>query len=302
MDSFKSIKAPQPPPLGGNEGGFSNFHSHCTFCDGRSHPEDFVKFAISNKFRAYGFSSHSPLPFETFWNMSKSDMPEYIAEINRLKVKYSEKLEIYIGLEIDFLDKTYNASIPYFRSLPLDYSIGSIHFIPWTLPLLEENMVCIDGSYKDFEQGVNTHFGGSVRKITEAFFESSLQMIEAGGIDIVGHIDKIYMNGCKHPDFNINADWYQKPFLELLDLIAEKGLIIEINTKNIIEKKCTYPHIDSYCELKKRNIPVIVNSDCHYPNLVNDGRKEALTLLKNAGIYTTRELVKGQWQDISIEN
>ena len=282
--------------------GFSNFHSHCTFCDGRSHPEDFVKFAISNKFRAYGFSSHSPLPFETFWNMSKSDMPEYIAEINRLKKKYAGILEIYVGLEIDFLDKSYNASIPYFRSLPLDYSIGSIHFVPLTLPLLEDNMVCIDGSYKDFEQGINKHFGRSVRKITEAFFESSLQMVEAGGIDIIGHIDKIYMNGSKHPDFDIKADWYQKPFLELLDLIAEKGLIIEINTKNIIEKRCTYPYIDSFGELKKRNIPVMVNSDCHYPNLVNDGRKEALTLLKNSGINTTRELIKGQWQDNSIVN
>ena len=26
----------------------SNYHSHCTFCDGRSTPEDFVKFAISH--------------------------------------------------------------------------------------------------------------------------------------------------------------------------------------------------------------------------------------------------------------
>lgn len=73
----------------------SNYHSHCTFCDGRSTPEDFVKFAISHGFRAYGFSSHSPLPFETFWNMSKNDMPEYLAEIDRLKKKYSDRLEIY---------------------------------------------------------------------------------------------------------------------------------------------------------------------------------------------------------------
>ena len=65
----------------------SNYHSHCTFCDGRSIPEDFVRFAITHGFRAYGFSSHSPLPFETFWNMSKDDMPEYLQEINRLKQK-----------------------------------------------------------------------------------------------------------------------------------------------------------------------------------------------------------------------
>ena len=66
----------------------SNYHSHCTFCDGRSHPEDFVRFALSHGFRAYGFSSHSPLPFETNWNMSKDEMPAYLAEIQRLKEKY----------------------------------------------------------------------------------------------------------------------------------------------------------------------------------------------------------------------
>ena len=88
----------------------SNYHSHCTFCDGRSTPEDFVKFAVAHGFRAYGFSSHSPLPFETFWNMSKDDMPEYLTEIERLKKKYNDRLEIYVGLEIDFLDKSYSVA------------------------------------------------------------------------------------------------------------------------------------------------------------------------------------------------
>lgn len=101
----------------------SNYHSHCNFCDGRSAPEDFVKFAISNGFRTYGFSSHSPLPFETFWNMSAADVPEYITEINRLKEKYAGALEIYLGMEIDCLDETYNPSISYFQGMPLDYRI-----------------------------------------------------------------------------------------------------------------------------------------------------------------------------------
>jgi len=278
----------------------SNFHSHCTFCDGRSKPEDYINSAISSKFRAYGFSSHSPLPFVTFWNMLIQDMPEYIAEINRLKNKYADIIEIYLGMEIDYLDPTFNASIPYFQSLPLDYRISSIHFIPWAFPLLEQNMVCIDGSYEDFVEGVNKHFSGSIRRITKIFFESSMHMVEAGGFDIVGHIDKIYMNGSRHPDFDFQADWYQKSFLSLLDLIAEKGLIVEVNTKSKMRNGQTFPHINSYKELKKRNIPIMVNSDCHIPNLVNDGREATIALLKDAGYRTIRELVKGNWQEVGI--
>ena len=278
----------------------SNFHSHCSFCDGRSHPENFVQFAIANGFRAYGFSSHSPLPFDTFWNMSKIDLPEYISEINRLKSKYSNEIEIYLGMEIDYLDNTYNASIPFFQSLPLDYSLSAIHFLPCSTPHIEANMVCIDGSYRDFEEGLKAFFGGNIRQITEFYFESSMQMVEAGGFDIVAHIDKIYMNGSRHPDFDLQAGWYQRPFLKLLDLVAEKGLIVEINCKSKTSKGLTFPHISSYKELKKRNIPVIVNSDCHEPHLVNDGRQEAIALLKEAGYGVTRELVSGKWQDIEI--
>ena len=180
----------------------SNYHSHCTFCDGRSIPEDFVRFAITHGFRAYGFSSHSPLPFETFWNMSKDDMPEYLQEINRLKQKYSDQLEIYAGLEIDYLDETYNASIPYFQELPLDYRIGSIHFLPVSERLVEENMVCIDGSFREYAHSVERHFEGDVRLLVKRFFDTTMKMIEAGGIDIVGHMDKIYMNGQKYEIFN----------------------------------------------------------------------------------------------------
>ncbi|MDR0758426.1 MAG: histidinol-phosphatase, partial [Tannerella sp.] len=272
-----------------------NFHSHCTFCDGHSEPEDFIGAALSQNFRAYGFSSHSPLPFETVWNMSASDMPAYLREIARLKEKYKDRIEIYAGLEIDYLDETCNASSPYFRSLPLDYRISSIHFLPWRLPLQEDNMSCIDGGYGGFAEAVGKHYGGDIRLIVKDFFESSMQMVEAGGFDIVGHPDKIYMNGSLYPGFDLAADWYRKPFAAFLDLIAEKELTVEINTKNLHRKNQIYPHASMFGELRQRNIPVIVNSDCHFTALVNDGRTEALALLKDAGFRTTRELAGGAW-------
>lgn len=278
----------------------SNYHSHCTFCDGRSTPEDFVKFAISHGFRAYGFSSHSPLPFETFWNMSKDDMPEYLTEINRLKAKYSDRLEIYTALEIDYLDETYNPSIAYFQELPLDYRIGSIHFLPVSEHLSEENMVCIDGSFTDYKAALDRYFDGDIRKLVTRYFDSTLKMIQAGGIDIVGHMDKIYMNGHKCESFSFDADWYQKPFRATLDLIAEKGLMVEVNTKNLVKKQQIFPRKEYLGLLKEMNIPVMVNSDCHYPDLVNDGREEAFNILKELGFKTTRELVKGKWEDIPV--
>lgn len=278
----------------------SNYHSHCNFCDGRSYPENFVRFAISRGFRAYGFSSHSPLPFETSWNMSRDDMDEYIAEVSRLKEKYRHFIEIYTGLEIDYLDSTYNASIPYFRDLPLDYRIGSVHFLPLGEVLEEKDMACIDGDYSAFAHTVDVHFGGDIRLLVCRYFDSEMSMVEAGGIDIVGHIDKVYMNARRYPGFSFDAFWYRKPLSELLDLVEEKRLIVELNTKNLTKKGETYPHWQYLKALRERNIPMMVNSDCHYPDLVNDGRREGFRLLREAGFKSTVELVGGKWEERGI--
>lgn len=278
----------------------SNYHSHCNFCDGRSYPEDFVRFAVARGFRAYGFSSHSPLPFETFWNMSRDDMDEYLAEIARLKAKYEGQIELYVGLEVDFLDRTYNASIPYFKNLPLDYRIGSIHFLPLSPVLEERNMACIDGAYSEFARTVDAFFEGDIRRMVRRYFEAEMEMVEAGGIDIVGHIDKIYMNGQRYPGFSLDAEWYRRPLLDLLDFVRERGLMVEVNTKNLVKKGETYPHRQFLGELRSRRIPVMVNSDCHYPDLVNDGRAEGFQLLEQVGFDATMELVGGKWTEIGL--
>lgn len=232
--------------------------------------------------------------------MSAVDMPEYLAECNRLKKKYGHLIEIYTGLEIDYLDDTYNPSIPYFRELPLDYRIASVHFLPLPGSLTESNMVCIDGAYEEFARSVDLHYGGDIRKITERYYQSVYSMLEAGGFDIVGHLDKIYQNGHLYPGFTMDAGWYREPLTACLELIAKKGYMVEINTKNLIRKQQAFPHVRYIPMLKEMNIPVLVNSDCHYPDLVNDGRHEALKLLKEAGFQTTMELIKGEWKPEKI--
>ncbi|MDL2255933.1 histidinol-phosphatase [Parabacteroides sp. OttesenSCG-928-G06] len=278
----------------------TNYHSHSTFCDGRDTAEVFLQEAIRQGFRAYGFSSHSPLPFETFWNMPAKEMPAYLEEIDRLKKKYSDRIEVYIGLEVDYLDETYNPSIDYFQQLPLDYRIGSVHFIPLSDVLTEENMVCIDGPYEDYAAAVDKYFDGNIRKFVERYYQSVYCMVEAGGFDIVGHVDKIYQNGHRYPGFSLDASWYKDPFYACIELIARKGLTVEINTKNLMRKQQLFPHIQNLVLLHEKGIPVHVNSDTHFPHLVNDGREEAFALIKAAGFTHTRELLEGKWVDCRL--
>ena len=107
----------------------TNYHSHCLYCDGRANMEDFIRFAISEGFSSYGISSHAPLPFSTAWTMEWDRMDDYLSEFARLKEKYADKIELAIGLEIDYLNEIQNPANSYFQALPLDYRIGSVHLV-----------------------------------------------------------------------------------------------------------------------------------------------------------------------------
>ena len=63
----------------------TNYHSHCSFCDGKAPMEEFIKEAIRQGFSAYGISSHAPLPFATAWTLDRNRVNDYLDEIERMK-------------------------------------------------------------------------------------------------------------------------------------------------------------------------------------------------------------------------
>ncbi|MDR3652691.1 MAG: histidinol-phosphatase [Paludibacter sp.] len=276
---------------------WSNYHSHCIFCDGRSSMEDFVKFAIAKNVRKYGFSSHAPLPFLTKWTMLEDDFADYQTEFFRLKRKYENVIELYFGLEVDYIDNCSNVHNTFFEDKIFDYLIGSIHYLD---KLSENNYWTIDGDFKEFDKGLNILYGGDIRLAVNRFYEISSLMIQNGGFDIVGHFDKISLHISHYKNFNPNDKWYENLVGEVLQLIKEKGMILEINTKSMTEKGITYPHRQFYSLIKQLDIPIMVNSDCHYPTNVIDGFEATYKDLKATGFKTLQQIVKGKWQGVEF--
>lgn len=270
----------------------TNFHSHCDFCDGKAPMEEFVTNAIEMGFTAYGISSHSPLPFPTQWNMDRGDMEDYIAEIRRLKLLYSDKIEIYAGLEIDYYNEDINPADSYFSNLPLDYRIGSVHFI-------KESMEA-DSSAETFSEKLDIFYGGDLDTLCRDYFDASMKMVENGGFDILGHCDKLSMNADIYsPGYSDRPDFISK-VKELLRLATEKNIMVEINTKKFLTLKKLFPDEKYLPFMKQIGTKVVVNSDSHRPELINDGRTEALNILKRNGYRAVYELHGNEWQDIGI--
>lgn len=259
--------------------------------------EAFVASAVEAGFTAYGVSSHAPLPFETRWTVKQERVPAYLEEIARLKKKYAGQIELYAGMEIDYLNEGQNPAIAYFRELPLDYRIGSVHLVYTP----EGEIVDTDTNAENFRVLLDKHFGGDLKKIVGCYFAASMKMVEAGGFDFVGHADKISFNANQCEAGATDEAWYKKMREDFFALVAEKEVMLEVNTKAWQKRGCFFPDREYFARIREWKIPVVVNSDAHLPEMVNVGRPEALQALLEAGFQTVRELHGGRWTDVLLE-
>ncbi|MEG1563336.1 MAG: histidinol-phosphatase [Bacteroides sp.] len=274
----------------------TNYHSHSTYCDGRAPIEDFVKEAIAQGFTSYGVSSHAPLPFSTRWSMDWEQMPAYLEEINLLKQKYAGQIELYAGLEIDYLNEESNPGAACFRDLPLDYRIGSVHLIYSK----KGELVDVDVSVERFKTLVDTYFEGDLRRVVTLYYERLLRMMALGGFDILGHADKIHYNAnCYQPGL-LDEPWYDDLVRYYFTKIACSGYMMEINTKALYMLGTFFPNDRYFPLFYELGIPVQVNSDAHFPDKINNGRREALTALWQAGYKEVMELHGGAWIAVPI--
>lgn len=253
-----------------------NFHSHTQFCDGKASMREMTEGAISAGLKYYGFTPHSPINLESSCNMSYESVEEYLKEFETLKYEFGDRINLYAGMEIDFLDKENGPANDYYQKLPLDYRIGSVHFISNQ----KGEKIDVDGRPENFIRKMELYFEGDIRYVVETFYSQTLEMLDKGGFDIIGHFDKIGLNASHYAPGIEDESWYEHLINETIDKIAEKGVIAELNTKHYSAYGRMFPNQRYIERVKSAGIPLIVNSDAHYPHLTDASREEGLKLVK----------------------
>lgn len=255
-----------------------NFHSHTQFCDGRAPMDVMAEAAAKEDFKVWGFSPHSPLCQESPCNMKAEDMDAYLAEASRLKEFYSGEMKILTSLEIDYMSPDFGPHIDYFQNLPLDYRLASVHFVP------NQDGIWLDcdGRFERFAEYLKTGYRNDLRYVVEKYFEQVIRMLELGGFEILGHFDKIAGNAAIADPEIENNSWYEALVDDVISHAASSGVIVEINTKSLADKNRFFPAQRWWSKLIEAQIQLAVNSDAHFPDRVNAGRPEALSLLKNS--------------------
>ena len=274
---------------------WSNFHTHSTYCDGKSSLAEIVRSAISKNMISLGLSSHAPLPFPSTWCMKYEKLEGYLHEIKHLK-RITSPLQIYSGLEVDYIPG--KISPDDFKN-QLDYTIGSIHFVEsfsagsgWE----------IDGPHHFFQQGYEQIFKKDIRAVVNRYFELTREMITKNCPNIIGHLDKIKIHNMYHPYFDESENWYREEVKKTIDTIQASGAIVEVNTRGLYQKKSLTPYpspwiLELIC---KQNIPITISSDAHHADDLVNQFQETAGLLLRVGFKKIRILLDGRWQDKMI--
>ena len=193
------------------------FHVHTWRCKHASDEEDFcyIEKAIELGAPRIVFTDHAPFPGNPFRNrMDMEQLSEYNGSMKQLKREYVGKIEILLGLEIEYLPTFHDYIKELHDSGDFDLLILGQHFY--------ENE---DGTWSFLNQDKYSEFKG--------ISTATVQGIETGFFDVVAHPDRAFRR-CKE----WNAELMRASY-DMIDAAKEQGVFLEKNYSSM-ERKGQY--------------------------------------------------------------
>lgn len=259
----------------------TNFHTHTTFCDGESTPEEIVRYAIDRGFSAIGFSGHGYTPFDESYCIK--DIPAYKDEVRRLKGRYRDKIQIYLGVEED-------AFAPAGRG-EFDYIIGSAHY------------VCAGGTYYSMDDSPAAFatclslFDGKADRLAEAYYDEFCRYIALRRPDVVGHFDLITKFEEMMPPVFTKDGSYRRIAEAAMDKALACDVLFEVNTGAIERgvRTVPYPSEELLHLIRKRGGKLVLSSDSHRADTLDAYFTETKRWLRSIGFREVYALYDGRW-------
>lgn len=231
-----------------------NLHTHTKRCGHASgEDEEYVKAAIEAGIKTLGFSDHAPFLFpdekEQYHCVKTAEACDYIESLLALKKKYSDRIDIHIGFEMEYYPTHFDGMLEYAKELGAEYLILGQHAI-------------YDG--KCFVHGI--------KESEEDFKEYSRCVIEAmktGAFTYLAHPDLMQLSG--------NDELYENEIRKIAIASRELNVPLEINMLGIREGRC-YPAEKFWKIAGEEGAPVTVGIDAHAPSAMLE--KEAYPVAK----------------------
>ncbi len=234
-----------------------NYHTHHHLCNhATGNTEGFVLEAIKHNFDILGMSDHAPNSRVGDYNvrMDESQLELYLKDIENAQEKYSDKITILKGLEVEYFDNHEE----YYKGLreKVDFLIHGQHYISMT------------NSMNNLISGFGLQTKDEIIKYASVLKEA----MESKLFDFMAHPD-LYM--CGYHDFDSIAEQVAHTICQSA---IENDMVLEFNANGFRRGKSNtpqgilqpYPRLEFWAIAKTYNVKTIFNSDCHNPLFMYD--------------------------------
>lgn len=242
----------------------ANLHSHTARCrHARGEERSFVENALKRGLKIYGFSDHTPQYFPgryySTMRMFPEELPGYCETVRGLQAEYRGRLEIPLGLEVEYYPACWEELLPRLRDNGVEYLILGQHWLgseegePYCgRPLADPGLL-----------------GRWCRQILEG--------LDTGVFTYLAHPDLFCFVGSDRD--------YIAHMRPMIRGVKGAGIPLEINLLGILEGR-HYPNRRFWELVAEEDAPVILGIDAHRPEQVADTGPEAkaLELVRELGL------------------
>lgn len=226
----------------------TNYHTHTSRCQhATGSDEEYIKSAIKGGFKELGFSDHTPWKYKSDYvsdiRMLPEELPGYVESIHTLKDKYSDQINIKIGLECEY----FPAYLDWLRNIVEEYQIDYIIF----------------GNHHYQSDETSPYFGRHTDTIEMLmkYEESSIKGMECGIYTYFAHPD-LFMRS--YPEFDEHCETISK---RICKKAVQLNIPLEYNIgyEATNEKKgiTTYPHSRFWKIAASEGCTAIIGVDAH---------------------------------------
>lgn len=256
-------------------------HTHTQFCyhGSRAELNEYVDRAIALGFERYSVTEHPPLPEGWVPNeplmaelaMPMAELPAYVEYVLRMKKAYEGRIELTVGLEMDYLHGNEAFSDEVLRPYAdvLEDAVVSVHYLPG-----EGGMYCVDYTADDIRQNLLPVYG-SMDSLAETYFDHmELAIAWAARLPMrtrVGHPLLVQKFASQLPA--IDESLLRRRLERIGDLLAASGVGLDVNTAGLRVPTCGRPYAPDWFVRRCRaaGVEVVYGSDSHKPEQVGFG-------------------------------
>lgn len=243
----------------------ANLHTHTPRCNHAwGTEEEYVQKALEAGLQILGFSDHTPYVFPgnyySHFRMRPELLEDYVNSVLTVREKYQGKIQIPLGLELEYYPGLLPNLLPILKDYPFDYLLLGQHFIG---------------------NEVNDHYSGRATADKEHLIRYCNQTIEAMQTGMFTYF--------AHPDLlNYVGDdnrFYRDQYRRICREAKQCGIPLEINLLGMLELK-HYPNNRFWEIAAEEGNSVVLGRDAHEPKqlLMDEFEQRGLRIVSDYGL------------------